>query len=216
MKCNSCLHKKICRHYNYFVTNFLDIVDLDCDDYEQKLQKTQAINLGQGTLNVVQPRPQRFNPLEAELKSYAKLYPEVFEEDEQSHFAVEPVQIQKVECERCKSMVPSTEIENCDTCKRPVCQDCQVKTIEDGNIKIYCESCWSNTPDPELDENGKPIIIYNKEEEDPWDIEAFESKEEKPEEEKAEEKIQEEAKEDKEKDGTKEKNSRGTIKKSKK
>lgn len=210
MNCKNCLHRKICRHYNYFVTNYLDIIELDCDNYEEKPKKLEAFNLGPASLGVTQPRPQRFNPLEAELNSYAKLYPEVFEDVEKTTIKAEPVTIQKVECDRCKQMVPSTEIDNCNTCGRPVCQNCQVKTLEDGNVVTYCESCWSNTPDPELDENGKPVVIYAEEQEDPWDIDALES-EGKP----KKEETQEEVKEVKD-NGTKEKKSRGTVKSTKK
>lgn len=202
MKCNSCSHKRICKHYQYFATNFLVIKDLDCDDY---LEKFTVLESKTTALPAQQPiqRPFRFYP---DLSSSE-------EEERLKTFNVEPVKIQEVQCERCKRMVPSTDIENCETCKRAVCQDCLVTTVEDGNIKYYCDSCWSNTPDPDFEDAGEPVVIFGAEEKDPWDIEAFESKGKKCEPEKKEEPK---AEEDDKEDGAKEKNSRRTPKKSKK
>lgn len=202
MKCNSCSHKRICKHYQYFATNFLTIKDLDCDDYLERFITFESKTTALPAQKPIQ-RPFRF-------------YPDLSEEEKHVNtFNVEPVKIQEVQCERCKRMVPSTEVENCKTCGRAVCQDCLVTTVEDGNVEFHCESCWSNTPDPDFEDTGEPVVIFGAEEKDPWDIEAFESKKDKN---KAELQEKEESKveEDNKEDGAKEKNGRRTTKKSKK
>ena len=115
-----------------------------------------------------------------------KVYPDLKEEFTTSSVKelATPIEISKVVCDRCKKEVPSTEIDNCVECGRPVCRDCGVGALSDGKPEFTCEKCWSGTPDPDPNSTEEVTIIYGEEKKE-WDIEDFievkkEEKEDEP------------------------------------
>lgn len=205
MLCNKCVHKSFCKHYDYIVNNHCLTIDLkECDNYKSKTRqaledlstKTMPNNpnswVGGSISSAVSS--EYISPKSAHTTTSndniglpsGKVYPDLKEKFTTSSVKelATPIEISKVVCDRCKKEVPSTEIDNCVECGRPVCRDCGVGALSDGKPEFTCEKCWSGTPDPDPNSTEEVIITYGEEKKE-WDIEDFieikkEEKEDEP------------------------------------
>lgn len=176
-KCDTCLNKDICKHYQYFRDNFELVVDVkDCSKYRTDLNTT--------TNQVESNLPKWVNTdnnIALLNQKQPKVYPDLKELDKIAPIAIDseplkitPVSITKATCDRCKQLVPSIDIDNCVECGRPVCKDCGVTTINAAGVpECTCEKCWSGTPDPDPNSTEEVIITYGEEEKE-WNLEDFE------------------------------------------
>lgn len=211
MLCDKCVHKSFCKHYDYMVNNHCLTIDLkECDNYKSKTKqvledlstKTMPNNpnswAGGSVSNAVSS--EHISPKSAYTTTSndniallsGKVYPDLKEEYVPNVSVKEiatPIEISKVVCDRCKKEVPSTEIDNCVECGRPVCRDCGVGALNDGKPEFTCEKCWSGTPDPDPNSIEEVVITYGEEKKE-WDIEDFIENEDKKEEKKDERKEQ--------------------------
>ena len=176
-KCDTCLNKDICKHYQYFRDNFELVVDVkDCSKYRTDLNTT--------TNQIESNLPKLVNTdnnIDLLNQKQPKVYPDLKELDKIAPIAIDseplkitPVSIAKATCDRCKQLVPSIDIDNCVECGRPVCKDCGVTTINTAGIpECTCEKCWSGTPDPDPNSTEEVVITYGEEEKE-WNLEDFE------------------------------------------
>lgn len=180
-KCDLCQIKKICKHYQYFKLN---------DDIRVEVKDCENIRYNQ-TFGASISQPVDVKPTQSQvalLNNTGKVYPDLKEEYIPNISVKEiatPIEISKVVCDRCKKEVPSTEIDNCVECGRPVCKDCGVGALNDGKPEFTCEKCWSGTPDPDPNSSEEVVITYGEEKKE-WDIEDFIENEDKKEEKKDE------------------------------
>lgn len=190
MLCNKCVHKSFCKHYDYIVNNHCLTIDLkECDNYktgllEELATKTMPNNpnswVGNNTSSAVSS--EYISPKSAYTTTSnsnvallsGKIYPDLKEEFTTPAVKeiATPIEVSKVVCDRCKKEVPSTEIDNCVECGRPVCRDCGVGALNDGKPEFTCEKCWSGTPDPDPNSTEEVTITYGEEKKE-WDIKDF-------------------------------------------
>ena len=178
-KCDTCLNRDICKHYQYFRDNFELVVEVkDCSKHRGAINPTtiqQSPNWGSVS------NSQNDNNI-ALLKQPKVVYPDLKELDKIAPIAttneplkITPVSIAKATCDRCKNQVSSIDIDNCVECGRPVCKDCGVTTINtSGMPECTCEKCWSGTPDPDPNSPEEVTITYGEEEKE-WNLEDFEN-----------------------------------------
>lgn len=205
MLCNKCVHKSFCKHYDYIVNNHCLTIDLkECDNYKSKTRQALE-DLSTKTMpndsnswvggsissavssEYISPKSAHTTTSNDNIALLSgKVYPDLKEEFTTSSVKelATPIEISKVVCDRCKKEVPSTEIDNCVECGRPVCRDCGVGALSDGKPEFTCEKCWSGTPDPDPNSTEEVTIIYGEEKKE-WDIEDFievkkEEKEDEP------------------------------------
>lgn len=205
MLCNKCVHKSFCKHYDYIVNNHCLTIDLkECDNYKSKTRQaledlsTKTMpndsNSWAGGSVSSATSSEHISPKSAYTTTSndniallsGKVYPDLKEKFTTSSVKelATPIEISKVVCDRCKKEVPSTEIDNCVECGRPVCRDCGVGALSDGKPEFTCEKCWSGTPDPDPNSTEEVTITYGEEKME-WDIEDFievkkEEKEDEP------------------------------------
>ena len=205
MLCNKCVHKSFCKHYDYIVNNHCLTIDLkECDNYKSKTRqaledlstKTMPNNPNSwvsGSISSavssehISPKSTYTTTSNDNIALLSgKVYPDLKEKFTTSSVKelATPIEISKVVCDRCKKEVPSTEIDNCVECGRPVCRDCGVGALSDGKPEFTCEKCWSGTPDPDPNSTEEVTITYGEEKME-WDIEDFieikkEEKEDEP------------------------------------
>ena len=205
MLCNKCVHKSFCKHYDYIVNNHCLTIDLkECDNYKSKTRQaledlsTKTMpndsNSWAGGSVSSAASSEHISPKSAYTTTSndniallnGKVYPDLKEKFTTSSVKelATPIEISKVVCDRCKKEVPSTEIDNCVECGRPVCRDCGVGALSDGKPEFTCEKCWSGTPDPDPNSTEEVTITYGEEKME-WDIEDFievkkEEKEDEP------------------------------------
>lgn len=205
MLCNKCVHKSFCKHYDYIVNNHCLTIDLkECDNYKSKTRQALE-DLSTKTMpndsnswvggsissavssEYISPKSAHTTTSNDNIALLSgKVYPDLKEKFTTSSVKelATPIEISKVVCDRCKKEVPSTEIDNCVECGRPVCRDCGVGALSDGKPEFTCEKCWSGTPDPDPNSTEEVIITYGEEKKE-WDIEDFievkkEEKEDEP------------------------------------
>ena len=205
MLCNKCVHKSFCKHYDYIVNNHCLTIDLkECDNYKSKTRqaledlstKTMPNDSNSWVSGSISSAvsSEHISPKSAYTTTSndniallsGKVYPDLKEKFTTSSVKelATPIEISKVVCDRCKKEVPSTEIDNCVECGRPVCRDCGVGALSDGKPEFTCEKCWSGTPDPDPNSTEEVTITYGEEKME-WDIEDFievkkEEKEDEP------------------------------------
>ena len=205
MLCNKCVHKSFCKHYDYIVNNHCLTIDLkECDNYKSKTRQAledlstktmpnDSNSWAGGSISSaassehISPKSTYTTTSNDNIALLSgKVYPDLKEEFTTSSVKelATPIEISKVVCDRCKKEVPSTEIDNCVECGRPVCRDCGVGALSDGKPEFTCEKCWSGTPDPDPNSTEEVTIIYGEEKKE-WDIEDFieikkEEKEDEP------------------------------------
>lgn len=179
-KCNICLSKNICKHYQYFRDNFDLVIEVkDCSNFRSDsnitINQSESIIPKWGNTNNIDNNTML-------LKKEPKIYPDLKELDKlmpitqpnSEPLKITPVTIAKAECDRCKQQVPSIDIDNCVECGRPVCKDCGVTTINTAGIpECTCEKCWSGAPDPDPNSSEEVSITYGEEEKE-WNLEDFE------------------------------------------
>ena len=205
MLCNKCVHKSFCKHYDYIVNNHCLTIDLkECDNYKSKTRQALE-DLSTKTMpndsnswvggsisssvssEYISPKSAHTTTSNDNIALLSgKVYPDLKEKFTASSVKelATPIEISKVVCDRCKKEVPSTEIDNCVECGRPVCRDCGVGALSDGKPEFTCEKCWSGTPDPDPNSTEEVTITYGEEKME-WDIEDFievkkEEKEDEP------------------------------------
>ena len=205
MLCNKCVHKSFCKHYDYIVNNHCLTIDLkECDNYKSKTRQALE-DLSTKTMpndsnswvggsissavssEYISPKSAHTTTSNDNIALLSgKVYPDLKEKFTTSSVKelATPIEISKVVCDRCKKEVPSTEIDNCVECGRPVCRDCGVGALSDGKPEFTCEKCWSGTPDPDPNSTEEVTITYGEEKME-WDIEDFievkkEEKEDEP------------------------------------
>lgn len=176
-KCDTCLNKDICKHYQYFRDNFELVVEVkDCSKYRGTTNPTTIQHSPNwGNVN------NSSNDNNIALLKQPKVYPDLKELDKIAPIAttneplkITPVSIAKTTCDRCKNLVSSIDIDNCVECGRPVCKDCGVTTINTSGVpECTCEKCWSGTPDPDPNSTEEVKITYGEEEKE-WNLEDFE------------------------------------------
>ena len=206
-KCDICLNKDICKHYQYFRDNFEIVVEVkDCNKvrYNQTFSTNSATPLkgheiGSGVMTIPAPTvPTPWEPFKDRTSAINKdansniflgkqprEYPDLKKIPDPLNpvtatFAtnITPVEVSKGICDRCKQEVSTIDIDNCVECGRPVCKDCSVTTINDaGKPECTCEKCWSGAPDPDPNNPEEVKITYGEEVKE-WNLEDFEAKEE--------------------------------------
>lgn len=205
MLCNKCVHKSFCKHYDYIVNNHCLTIDLkECDNYKSKTRQAledlstktmpnDSNSWVSGSISSavssehISPKSTYTTTSNDNIALLSgKVYPDLKEKFTTSSVKelATPIEISKVVCDRCKKEVPSTEIDNCVECGRPVCRDCGVGALSDGKPEFTCEKCWSGTPDPDPNSTEEVTITYGEEKME-WDIEDFievkkEEKEDEP------------------------------------
>ena len=205
MLCNKCVHKSFCKHYDYIVNNHCLTIDLkECDNYKSKTRQAledlstktmpnDSNSWAGGSVSSaassehISPKSTYTTTSNDNIALLSgKVYPDLKEKFTTSSVKelATPIEISKVVCDRCKKEVPSTEIDNCVECGRPVCRDCGVGALSDGKPEFTCEKCWSGTPDPDPNSTEEVTITYGEEKME-WDIEDFievkkEEKEDEP------------------------------------
>ena len=205
MLCNKCVHKSFCKHYDYIVNNHCLTIDLkECDNYKSKTRQAledlstktmpnDSNSWAGGSISSaassehISPKSTYTTTSNDNIALLSgKVYPDLKEKFTTSSVKelATPIEISKVVCDRCKKEVPSTEIDNCVECGRPVCRDCGVGALSDGKPEFTCEKCWSGTPDPDPNSTEEVTITYGEEKME-WDIEDFievkkEEKEDEP------------------------------------
>lgn len=211
-KCDVCLNKDICKHYQYFRDNFEIVVEVkDCskirydNTFGADLIKPFDTNKGNsGVMTIPAPKlklntPTPWEPYKDRTSAINKEEPRQYHDLKKipdplnpitatfsANSGITPVKIAKVVCERCKKEVPSTDIDNCVECGRPVCKDCGVAALgTTGKPEFTCEKCWSGTPDPDPNNPEEVKITYGEEEKE-WNLEDFETDKEVKEEKKDE------------------------------
>lgn len=206
MLCNKCVHRSFCKHYDYIVNNHCLTIDLkECNNYKTKLlddlaTKTMPNNPNSWSGGSISSAisSEYISPKSAYTTTSndnitllnGKVYPDLKEEFTTSPVKeiATPIEISKVVCDRCKKEVPSTEIDNCVECGRPVCRDCGVGALSDGKPEFTCEKCWSGTPDPDPNSTEEVTITYGEEKKE-WDIEDFIEVKEKEKEDESREQV---------------------------
>lgn len=174
-KCDICLNKDICKHYQYFRDNFEITVEVkDCSKLraETTYNKTRTSHIANENITLLN------NKVFPDLKEFSKMPPTSLPSNDESK--VTPVTISKSLCDRCQKQIPSIDIDNCIECGRQVCKDCSVTSINtSGMPECTCEKCWSGTPDPDPNNPEEVTITYGEDNKE-WDLEDFETnKEEK-------------------------------------
>lgn len=189
MLCNKCIHKSFCKYYDYMINAHCLVIDLkQCDNFKNKLKNLNHDNFNENDLTIKHNALDKhiFKPTYATANNSTvllsgKVYPDLKEEFNISSSIkniATPIKISKAICDRCKKEVPSTDIENCVECGRPVCKNCGVAALNNGKPEFTCEKCWSGTPDPDINSEKEVTITYGEEKKE-WDIEDFiETKEE--------------------------------------
>lgn len=192
-KCDTCLNKNICKHYQYFRDNFDLVIEVkDCSNFRNNSSIT--INQNDSIIPKWGNTTNNIDNSTVLLNNQPKVYPDLKELDklmpiqtDSEPLKITPVTIAKAECDRCKNQVSSIDIDNCVECGRPVCKDCSVTTINTAGIpECTCEKCWSGTPDPDPNSSEEVSITYGEEEKE-WNLEDFEEKKEIKEEDKEDE-----------------------------
>lgn len=203
-KCDICLNKDICKHYQYFRDNFEVVVEVKkCSkmrhDYTFGTDLVRPFDMNKrNSESVTITAPTTTTPWEPfvnKILAKPKQYPDLKKMPDplnpvtatfSANSNITPVVISKGICDRCKKEVSTIDIDNCIECGRPICKDCGVTTFsESGKPEFTCEKCWSGTPDPDPN-NPEAVKISYGEEEKEWNLEDFEVKKEVKEEKKDE------------------------------
>lgn len=176
MQCFNCVHKTVCKHYTYMIENYyVGIHIYDCKLYSPELKNTitgipKAPEPSMPTSGVkiddLMPNTVLLNS--AGYPDFSNLSNKI------EPIKAMPVEVNKVTCDRCKTEVFSTDIDNCSECGRPVCIDCRVSSFDAslGTVTSVCEKCWSGTEDPTPGQ-GTAVSISFEEEKDNWDLTDF-------------------------------------------
>lgn len=177
--CNKCKHKRICKHYDYFLMNHDIEVDIKkCENFldsNTTIAKTTSCETKSSTVEEVKPVKQYPDLKNINLNSELK---DIIDEQLKPIVTdIHPLTVEKEPCSRCKKDTHVIDLKECSECGRKVCTDCSVGVINDGKLEVTCEKCWSGEPDPTEEDLKNQKITYGANvETDVWDLESFKTK----------------------------------------